>query len=634
MIRTKTMWRKTRTLGSTLLPALVLTAFFAAPVRAQAPGGLRGELGSPALGAEPAQRLSARAIVSHSTVVPGGTFHVAVEMTVAKDTWLYGPVPGGTVTAPPIPLRIRAAPGELAAEAVLFAPTSEHVTRYPDGKLDVHNVYEPTGYAFLPVTVPAAAEPGRYEVSLKVDGLVCEQDGQCVPVQQDLTASVEVGAAAVASPDWTERLTELLAESKTAEEWAAPPAHAAEAEVREADVPGLTAAAGLGLAVLAGLILNVMPCVLPVIPLRLFALLEQARESRRRFITLGLAFAGGILLFFVGIAAANVLLKLTLAYTLKWGDMFRHPEFIVAMVLLLVALAVNMFGVFTVTVPGRIASAEAGGGHLGAVGMGLLMAILSTPCSFAILAAAFGWAQAQNLVLGTVGILLIGVGMAAPHAVLAAFPKAVRRIPRAGRWTELLKEFVGFVLLLVAIWLLAGQMDRAYPAWVLGYGVVLAMCLWVWGRWVRHDDPARRKWPVRGGAVILAAAAGWWMLSPPAPPAVPMRPFDAADIARAREAGKTVLVKFTASWCLECKLVDMRVFDDAEMAEALRARGVAAFKGDVSTREMPASEMLYGRLGQPGPPVTAILPPGSAPPILLKGLFSKQDLFDALDRGK
>ena len=146
--------------------------------------------------------------------------------------------------------------------------------------------------------------------------------------------------------------------------------------------------AGLGLALLAGLILNIMPCVLPVIPLRVLSLVELARQSQRRFVTVGLAFAAGILLFFVALAAINAVLHLA-GGSLNWGQQFQSGPFRVVMAVLMTALAGNLFGVFTVLVPSRVAAIEGGGGkaqgHLSSLGMGLMMAILATPCSFAIL---------------------------------------------------------------------------------------------------------------------------------------------------------------------------------------------------------------------------------------------------------
>ena len=616
--------------GMTCVAAVLVCAVAAA----QPLDDLSRRLDSPPLTDRPAENFSARVIVSHETVRPGESFHVAVEMTLAKGVWLYGPAPGPT----PLPLKLAPGESELRVGQALFAPTTTHLT--PTGMgTELNHVYEGKGHAFLPVTAPAGLKPGLHELPVKITGQVCHESGLCEMVGRDLTATVTIAAATTPGPDWTDRLSQVLSQSKTAEQWAAVLAAGAPAgaSVRQAARPpgaDLTVAAGVGLALLAGLILNIMPCVLPVIPLRLLSLLGQAGGSRRRFVTLGLAFALGIVLFFAAIAALNVALRLAVEYKLQWGDPFRYPAFVIAMALLLVVLAANMFGVFTVAVPGGVAAIEAGRGVLGAVGMGFLMAILATPCSFAILATAFGWAQFQPLWLGTVGILLIGVGMAAPHAVLAAFPGIVSRIPRAGRWSELFRQFVGFVFLLIAAWLVGTQMKEAYPAWVLAYAVVLATCVWIWGTWVGHDAPAGKKWAVRGAAVAIAAGAGLWMLSPPRPLAVAMRPFDAGEIARVRAEGKPVLVKFTASWCLKCKLLDAQIYNDPEVAAALAGRGVVAFEGDVTRSDLPANDMLYGQLAQSGPPVAAIFARGRAEPILLVGSFSREELLAAVDAAR
>lgn len=266
--------------------------------------------------------------------------------------------------------------------------------------------------------------------------------------------------------------------------------------------------------------------------------------------------------------------------------------------------------------------------------MGLLFTVLSAPCSGALIAAAFGWAQLRTLAEGTLILMVMGLAMAAPHVLLASLPGLLRRIPHAGRRTGLFKESVGFVFLIVAIWLLGTLTESSYLAWVLAYGVVLALCLWMWGTWVGPATAGGRKFAVRAAAVVIAAACGWWMLTPPAPLAVRMQPFEPAQVALARQGGRPVLVKFTASWCAACKQVDRRIYNDREVARRLAAAGVIAIKGDVTRRDMPASEMLYGELGQIGPPITAIFPPGGRPPIVLRGVFDKADLFKALEQAE
>jgi len=258
-----------------------------------------------------------------------------------------------------------------------------------------------------------------------------------------------------------------------------------------------------------------------------------------------------------------------------------------------------------------------------------MMGVLSTPCSFGVLLAVFTWAQGQPTWLATLAILLIGAGMAAPHALLVAFPGLIRRLPRPGRWMELFKQAMGFMLLPVAIWLISTLAEDSYPFWVAGFAVVVTFALWMWGSWVRYDTPLAKKITLRSLAVLLAVSAGFWMLRPPGPLAVKFQPFDEAKIISARDEGRVVLVKFTAAWCVSCKWVDYFVYDRDGVAGALARRGVLAMKADVTNRDSPAASLLYGRL-KGAPPLTVVYPPRGRP-ILLPGEISASDLLDALD---
>ena len=257
------------------------------------------------------------------------------------------------------------------------------------------------------------------------------------------------------------------------------------------------------------------------------------------------------------------------------------------------------------------------------------MAILATPCSFAILALALAWAQLQPLWLGTLTILLIGVGMASPHALLTAVPNLLSALPKPGAWMEKLKQTMGFVLLPVAIWLIGTLTSDSYVVWVIAYAVVVVFGLWIWGTWVRYDAPLRRKVIVRGLAVAMVVLAGWWMLRPALPLAVQFEPFDAERIASAGRDDTPVLVKFTASWCLSCKWVDATIYDDPAVAQQLTERGVVAMKADVTNHGSAASKFLAANFGG-APPLTVIYPPYSRPPILLEGKFSQAELTEAL----
>jgi thiol:disulfide interchange protein DsbD len=290
-----------------------------------------------------------------------------------------------------------------------------------------------------------------------------------------------------------------------------------------------------------------------------------------------------------------------------------------------------MFGLFTITVPSSISGQSGSGKGLGgAVGMGFLAAILSTPCSFAILAAAFAWAQAQPLVLATLAIMVIGVGMAAPFAVLTAMPALLSKTPRPGRWMELFKQTIGFVLLVIAVKLIAALPGERRIG-VLYFAIALSFCVWMWGGWVSYSTPAMRRWIVRIIAVALAVAAGFALLPAAKPSLIDWQKYDKAVIDSSLAAEKPVLIDFTADWCLSCQVVDKTVYSRKDIAELIKQKGIVPIKADTTLKDYPATIALKEIYDEPGVPVTILLLPGQAPSQRWRGLAFADELKSALE---
>jgi thiol:disulfide interchange protein len=606
----------------------MLVAFLAVPAGGQGLGG--DPFAGPGGGLDAAAPMEARLVPSLAPAAPGQALHLAVDIRIAETWAYYGPEPGATEIVV-LPARMEVDTGPLEAGDVLWPKAKPYRLNIGDTTVTI-NSYKGRVVAYVPLTVPAETAPGDYEITVTPGGQVCGGPNDvCInldgPDAVTATTTLAVGAQAKPNPAWTDdpEIAAGLADASAA----------GEARRAGPSGPAMGLWTGLGVALLAGLILNVMPCVLPIIPLRIYSLVQMAGQSRRRYVTLGLAFAGGLVLFFVALAAVNVVLKLALGQAFNWSQQWQSPPVRITLALVVVAVAANLFDLFTVTVPQRVAALEGREGtrqgHLSSAGMGLMMAILATPCSFGILLAALAWGQTQTLAVGTAVFLLIGVGMAAPHVALAAFPKLLARLPKPGRWMELLKHGMGFALLLVAVWLLRTLAEGGYPFWVIGYAVVLAFALWMWGTWVRYDSPRWAKLAVRGCAVVLAVAAGWWMLTPPKPLAVDFQPFDRGGIAEARDDGRPVVLKFTASWCVSCHVIDATVYRDEALDDELAARGALTMKADVTNADAAASRYLRERFGK-APPLTVIFPPGEGEPVELTGKYDKADLLDALDR--
>jgi thiol:disulfide interchange protein len=606
-------------------------------------GSAAGQFGSfdlPAAPAGPSDVLTLAAISSQQAVAPGESFTVALRIDIADGWVYYGPQPGGPVK----PARLDVSAGPLEVIETRWPPAKPKLTDLGDRKAEILS-YARRATVFVTLRAGDALQPGR-EIAIRItpQGQICGgPDDLCIDVQplsgESISASAVVRLATTSqpSPDWTPALQQQFDSAQPAEP--TPPARA--------DLPGQTdssrmsLALALGVALLAGLTLNIMPCVLPVIPIRILSIVEMAGASRRRFVTMGLSFAGGMMLFFAAVAGLNIVLKLTTGRAFDLNEGFQNPAVIVALATVVVALAANLLGVFHVIVPGKVASLEstvqsARGGHFKSAGMGVMLAILATPCSFAFLAAALTWAQTASLPAGTAVILTVGLGMSLPHALLAAVPKLVDVLPRPGQWMERFKQTTGFVLLLVAVWLigtLRGE-GSSYPFWVAAWLVLLVLGLWIGAGWVRYDAPLRRKLPVRLIAAGLVVGAGAWMLRPPAPPLARAQSFDWDRIVQARQQGRVVVVKFTAAWCTKCLQQEAAIFNTPAVADVLDQPDVLYVKADVSRRDMPAARWLHENGLGSAVPLTLVYPARGEPLGPFRSDLTRESLLNAIDQAR
>ena len=558
----------------------------------------------------------------YEKVRPGSESAFAVHFELAEDWHFYA-------SAETAPGRMNLKVKPTAKDSISFSKTifpQPHL--YLDKSLGKKlEVFSDKFAVFLPFSVhnllSASVEVGSVDIEISIEGAVCS-DIQCrMPDFGVLRTKIEIDSnAAMDKPAFTLPKGTALGqpvETTTTFEWRFSSAWGA-----------------LFLAFLAGLSLNIMPCVWPVLPLIVMRIVQQTKESKGKSVTMGLAFCCGILLFFACLAGANIILQFFYGTVLQWGDQFRSPAFVASMALLLIVLALFMFDVFTVTVPSSVAGkSSSASGYTGTVGMGFLAAVLSTPCSFAILAAAFAWAQAQPLPLATITIMVIGVGMAVPYAILTSMPGLLKHIPKPGRWMEIFKQMVGFILLGIAVWLITA-LPQARRAGVLYFAVVLGFCVWMWSGWVDYNTKQGHKWLIRVLAVALAVAAGALFLPAPAGELIDWQPYDADLIEKAIAEERPVLIKFTANWCLSCEVVEKMVYGRADIAELIEQKDVLTVKADTTAKDYPATLALKNVYNEPGVPVSILLLPGRKEPvrwrsktfgdelkILLDGLASK-----------
>jgi thiol:disulfide interchange protein len=557
-------------------------------------------------------------------VAPAGKSAIAVHFELDKSWHFYASADNA-----PSGMNLKFEPNEQGSRVLIFSkpifPKADWL--YDEGlgkKVEVvggkFTVYLPFSVAADMIFPPSGVN--TIPVDIGIEGAVCTETQCRVPNFGRLRTEVKIASdAAAAQPKFN--LPEPQKSTVLTGRWA-----------------DYSVWVALVLAFVAGLSLNIMPCVWPVLPIIVMRLVEQAKQSKGRSVIMGLSFCVGILLFFACLAGANIILQVFYGEVLQWGDQFRSPGFISAMAMLLVVLALFMFGLFTVSLPSSIAAKSgAGNGLGGAVGMGFLAAILSTPCSFGILAAAFAWAQAQPLGLATLAIMIIGVGMAAPYAILTAAPALLRKTPRPGRWMELFKQTIGFVLLVIAVKLIAALPGERRMG-VLYFALVLSFSVWMWGSWVGYETTALRKWFVRAVAVALAIAAGFAFLPGPKPSLVDWQKYDATAIDSALAANKPVLIKFTADWCLSCQVVEKTVYSRRDIADLIKQKGVVAIKADTTLKDYPATSALKEIYNEPGVPVSILLVPsgveglvpGTKEPARWRGIVFGDELKSALQK--
>jgi len=475
-------------------------------------------------------------------------------------------------------------------------------------------VYAGNFTVFVPFSDELAAETTEIEkgdVEVRISGVACTSNVCLAPFEKTLRTTIDISLA---------------------KSWQNLNGFESAIENQEVKASSYSVQFALLLAFLAGLSLNIMPCIWPVLPIIVMRIVEQAAQSKARAASFGLAFCLGILLFFACLAGANIVLQVFYGTVLQWGDQFRSPAFLAVMALLLVVLALFMFGLFTITVPSSIAAKSSSGkGYTGAVAMGFLAAILSTPCSFAILAAAFAWAQAQPLHLATIAIMVMGIGMALPYAILTSMPGLLKCLPKAGRWMELFKQAIGFILLIIAVKLIAAlpQIQRIN---VLYFAVVLAFSIWMWSTWVSYNTRAFRKWMVRVIAVALAVAAGWVFLAGPKNELIDWQDYNADLIGEAIAQDRPVLIKFTADWCLSCQTVEKVVYSRKNISQLIEQKNVLAIKADTTERNLPATLALKNIYNEPGVPVSMLFVPGKEEPLRWHGILFASELKKTLQQ--
>ena len=492
---------------------------------------------------------------------------------------------------------------------------------------------------YVPIEVAADASPGPLVLAADVTFQICDEktkvcfppetrrvsvETRIVPAGEPVTATNADLFADFDPAVWAE-LSPYVAPKKVA----APGAESWYEWLLRRITSGGTWLA-LPAAFAAGIVFNVVPCVLPVLPLKIIGFFEAARHDRAKCVSLALAFAAGMVAVFT---ALGLLLFVT-GQVANWGELFGYWWFALPITLLLIVAAVGTFGAFGASLPsGVYRFTPRHDTYVGNAQWGAFTAVLSTPCTFGLFAAALAWAASQPPWLGVVMLSVTGLGMAFPYVVLSFFPELARKMPASGGWGEAVKQATAFVILAVAAFfarpLLPAAVDGDGWWWVI-FGLLAAGGVWllVRGGALSHWRPV----PVAVTAAVVAALlvpAGVVAASLANPPAGWVE-FSQEAVADARAEGGPTVVKFTADWCLNCQTVEQRVFGSQAKLDAWRDRGVTLVKADLTDPYATGWATLAELNPSRSIPFTAVFPGGGAEAVELSGIYSAADLRAAL----
>lgn len=432
--------------------------------------------------------------------------------------------------------------------------------------------------------------------------------------------------------DWPKEIAGLIVQNGKAVEATLPISRSAATAVPVAAGSFLLM---LGFAFLGGLILNIMPCVLPVIALKILSFVKQSKESPRRVALLGMTYSVGVLVSFLVMASVVIAIKTT-QHEASWGMQFQNPAFLVAMTILVTLVALNLFGLFEFNLGGSVMGAAgelaAKQGMGGAFFNGVLATALATPCTAPFLAPALGFAFAQPAGIIVAVFLTIGLGLAFPYLVLSFQPGWLRFLPKPGTWMEKFKVIMGFPMLGTAVWMLSLTTPHFGASGTFWFGlflVVLALAAWIWGGFVQRGTSGRGL--AMALSLVLVGASGYFVLTR-STDQIQWQPWSAATVEKLRTEGRPIFVDFTAAWCTTCQANKKFSIEIPSVRSKLKEIQAVALLGDY-TKKDDAITLELQRFSRAGVPLVLVYPKDPKdPPIVLPEVLTPSIVLNALDR--
>jgi thiol:disulfide interchange protein len=567
-------------------------------------------------------------LISEATQVrPGDSFRAGVRLQIEEGWHVYGRDPGLSGLPTEVAWHL---PDGVTAGDLQYPPTVpfEFMGEEGDG-------YEGTVVLWSLIETTSDLE-GPIELRATASWLVCSDI--CIPGDAESALTLQIGSA-----------TLLAAEMEELFITTSPEPEGASAGSTTDEVGSLPYILLLGL--LGGLILNLMPCVFPILGLKIMGFVNQAGEERGKIVAHGLVFTAGVLVSFWILAGILIALRAG-GQELGWGFQLQEPGFVLALAVVLLVFGLNMSGLFEIgfSAVGVGSKLTAKSGMAGSFFSGALATVVATPCAAPFLAPALGGALALPPLESIAVFTAIAFGLALPYLTLSAFPHLASKLPRPGAWMESLKQFLSFLLygtVAYLLWVLADQLGAGLLLTTFFALIAVAMACWVYGRWSAPHRPRRTQWIARGIAlVLLAAPLGYvWngiaeeeqrreMIAQVASGEIQQdfliwEPWTPEREAELRREGRFVYIDFTARWCATCQ-VNKRAYESAEVIQALLRNDVALLRADWTNKD-PAITRALASFNRSAIPFNLLYAPErEAPLILPEGVFGPGAVLEAL----
>ncbi len=461
-------------------------------------------------------------------------------------------------------------------------------------------VYEGETFIEAAIQIPPGTPAGDVELELVLYYQACDDRVCLAPTDTSTKAILSIGAQG--EPQYQDLFKAALATRETTDDSSAGGSASASA--------GRGLAWMLGFGFIGGLLLNLMPCVLPVLSIKVFGLLQSAEKGQGSVRSGALAFAAGIMVSFWALGAAAIGLRAA-GEAIGWGIQFQNPMFVAFLTLVMLFFSLNLWGLFEIPLPAFLGGQAQGGGN-GPVGhftAGLFATLMATPCSAPFLGSAVGFALARPPATILAIFTAVGLGLAAPNLLLAISPKAAGLLPRPGAWMETLKGVFGFLLAGTAVWLLYVLNNQIAPeslAFVEGTLLLVGLFAYLHHRWQQQSV---RRLSARLGLAAAALATLWIASTAPAVIASGSTAdsdyawvnFDEAEALELASSGDLVFVDVTADWCATCKVNERVVLHSDTVQAAFKANNVVMMKADWTNRNETIANYLadFGRYAIP-----------------------------------